>query len=334
MDYLGTADNGNPSEDMSDLKKTDVALNAKNRIATDFYELWRGDARRVLKQIPSESVDLIVTDPPYFIDGMGSDWSRSSLSKRTDKAKIVGSLPVGMKFDPKQGPEFQKFMNPICREAFRILRPGGFMIAFSQARLYGRLAVAVEDAGFELRDMLAWKYEGQAKAFSQDHFLRNQVKSGKITQEQADAIAADIGGRKTPQLRPQMEPMTLAQKPKCGTFIENWMVHRTGLVDVSQSLDGRFPGNVMEVPKPSRQEKGVGNEHLTVKPVTLIEHLVRLFSTQGQTVVDMFCGSGSHGVASIRAGRYFIGIERDPAYFDISRGRMDDCIASLEGVVS
>lgn len=331
MDYLNAAPEGAPIADMKTESQHKAPAASRNRITNAHYDLWHGDARRVLKQIPSESVDLIVTDPPYFIDGMGDDWSRSDLTKRASKAKLVGGLPTGMRFDPKQGPAFQKFMEPICEQAFRILRPGGFMISFSQARLYGRLAVAVEDAGFELRDMMAWKYDGQAKAFSQDHFLRKQVKSGKLTQEQADAIAQDIGGRKTPQLRPQMEPMTLAQKPKTGTFIENWMAHRTGLVDVSQTLDGFFPGNVMEVAKPRKAEKGEGNEHLTVKPVALIEHLVRLFSVPGQTVLDMFCGSGSHGVAAIRAGRHFIGIERERVYFKISRDRMDDCIEHLSG---
>jgi site-specific DNA-methyltransferase (adenine-specific) len=209
-------------------------------------------------------------------------------------------------------------MLDISREMFRILVPGAFYVSFSQARLYHRLGVAVEDAGFEIRDMLAWKYEGQAKAFSQDHFVRKM----KISDEEKARIIADLGGRKTPQLKPQIEPMTLAQKPKQGTFVDNWLQHGTGLVDVSQSLDGMFPGNVMDVRKPSKTEKGAGNDHPTIKPVELISHLVKLFSKPGQTVIDPFMGSGSHGVACVESGRAFIGIERDPHYFDISSQRI------------
>jgi site-specific DNA-methyltransferase (adenine-specific) len=284
------------------------------------HNLLLGDSLALLKTIPDSSVHACITDPPYFIDGLGDEWNKSNVDKSIGKAGVIGSLPVGMKFDPKQGLKFQSFMFDISREIERVLVPGGFYISFSQARLYHRLAVAVEDAGFEVRDMLTWKYEGQAKAFSQDHFIRKMA----LPEKEKARIIADLGGRKTPQLKPQIEPMVLAQKPKQGTFVENWLQHRVGLVDVSQSLDGKFPGQVIEVPKPTTKEKGAGNDHPTVKPVRLISHLVKLFSVQGQTILDPFMGSGSHGVAAVMNNRDFIGIERDVHYHEISKGRIDD----------
>jgi site-specific DNA-methyltransferase (adenine-specific) len=281
-------------------------------------QLYMGDALTTLKNLPDNSVHLCVTDPPYFIDGLGDEWDRDTVVASQSKAGVVGGLPVGMKFDPQQGIKFQAFMHDISKEVYRVLVPGAFYVSFTQARLYHRLGVAVEDAGFEIRDMLAWKYEGQAKAFSQDHFVRKM----KISDAEKERIIADLGGRKTPQLKPQMEPMTLAQKPKSGTFVENWLTHRTGLVDVTQSLDGMFPGNVMEAKKPSKAEKGEGNDHPTVKPVGLISHLIQLFSTPGQVVLDPFLGSGSHGIAAVETGREFIGIERHPHYFDIATNRI------------
>jgi site-specific DNA-methyltransferase (adenine-specific) len=275
-----------------------------------------------LKALPANSVHMIVTDPPYFIDGMGDDWNRDSLNEKTTKAGVVGSLPVGMKFDPAQGRNFQAFMAKVSEEAFRVLKPGGFYIAFSQARLYHRLGVAVEDAGFEIRDMLGWTYEGQAKAFSQDHFVKKQIEKGLLSKSEGDAIIARMGGRKTPQLKPQIEPMVLGQKPKAGTFINNWLTHELGLVDTTQSLDGKFPGNMMPVPKPRTSEKGSDNDHLTVKPVALIEHLIKLFTLPGQVVLDPFLGSGSHGVAAVRAGREFIGIEIEKGYARIAERRI------------
>src|SRR5690606_19844619 len=107
-----------------------------------------------------------------------------------------------------------------------------------------------------------------------------------------------------------------------GTFVQNWAAHNTGLVDTSATLDGKFPGNVMSVPKPTRQEKGPGNEHLTVKPVRLMEHLINLFSAPGQLVVDPFLGSGTTGVAAINTGRDFLGVEIDPAYAEIASKRI------------
>lgn len=283
-------------------------------------KLFKGDALEHLKMLPDNSIHLCLTDPPYFIDGLGDEWDGDKVSKSQSKAGVIGGLPVGMKFDPEQGRKFQDFMHDISKEIYRVLVPGAFYVSFSQARLYHRLAVAVEDAGFEIRDMLAWKYEGQAKAFSQDHFVRKM----KITDDEKARIIADLGGRKTPQLKPQMEPMTLAQKPRDGTFVDNWLKWRTGLVDVTQSLDGMFPGNIMDVKKPTKAEKGDGNSHPTVKPVGLIAHIIQLLSTPGQTVLDPFLGSGSHGIAAISTGREFIGIERNPDYFNIASNRISN----------
>ena len=286
-------------------------------IKTDRYTLYLDDCRNVLKQLNDNSVDLIITDPPYFIDGMGNDWNKENLSKKVKKAKVVGGLPVGMKFDVEQGKKLQEFMEPICNEFMRILKPGGFCIIFSQARLYHRMAIATENAGFEIRDMLGWKYEGQAKAFSLNHFVK---KMKNLTEEEQNQIIKEMDGWKTPQLKPQIEPMVMAQKPKEGTFIENWIKYNVGLVNTTESLDGMFPGNIMEVSKKERDEK---IEHLTVKPVKLISHLVKLFSKENQIVLDAFMGSGSHGVASLQNNRKFIGIEIDKDYFEIAKERIE-----------
>jgi site-specific DNA-methyltransferase (adenine-specific) len=284
-----------------------------------YVDIRHGNAFELLKAVPDCSVHFVLTDPPYFIDGMGDDWSNDSLQRKASKAGVVGSLPVGMKFDPAQGRKFQRFMEPICEEIYRVLKPGGFAVIFSQARLYGRLAVAAEDAGFEIRDMLGWTYEGQAKAFSQDHFVRRMR---HLSTAERTRILSQLDGRKTPQLKPCIEPMVLAQKPRIGTFVENWLEHEVGLVDTRQSLDGKFPGNLMPCSKPSKAEKGEGNEHLTVKPVALMEHLVRLFTVEGQTVLDPFLGSGSTALGALRAGRNCIGMEIERTYVRIAENRL------------
>ena len=82
----------------------------------------------------------------------------------------------------------------------------------------------------------------------------------------------------------------------------------------------------MPVRKPPKAEKGEGNFHPTVKPVALISHLIKLFTTPGQMVLDPFLRSGSHGVAALQTGREFVGIERDSAYFEIAANRIDGCL--------
>lgn len=286
------------------------------------YHIENIDCRVSLKNLSDNSIDCIITDPPYFIDGMGDDWNDDKLNKRASKAGVIGGLPVGMKFDTKQGKNLQEFLEPICKEFMRVLKPGGFCIVFSQARLYHRMAIAVENAGFEVRDMLGWKYEGQAKAFSLNHFIN---KRKDLTDDEKLELIKKLDGLKTPQLKPQIEPMVLAQKPKDGTFLDNWIKYNTGLVDVNESLDGKFPGNIIEISKKDKDnqyDKKV--EHLTVKPVKLISHLVKLFTREGQTILDPFLGSGSHGVASLINNRNFIGFEIEEKYFNIAKERLKE----------
>ncbi|WP_295160274.1 site-specific DNA-methyltransferase [uncultured Brachyspira sp.] len=286
------------------------------------YYIFNEDCREGLKKISNNFIDIIITDPPYFTDGMDDAWNDTKLKSRTKYSNVIGTIPAGMKFDRKQGKNLQNFLEPICKELFRILKPGGFCIMFSQGRLYHRMAMSLDLAGFEIRDLMAWKYEGQPKAFSQDHFIR---KDKNKTESEKEKLISELKGLKTPQLKPQMEPMTLAQKPKEGTFVSNWEKYKVGLMNTNESLDGKFPGNVMEVSKRIRiNETNEKIEHMTIKPVHLISHLIRLFTKEGQIVLDPFLGSGSHAVASIINNRNFIGYEIEKKYFDIAKKRLDN----------
>jgi len=295
------------------------------------YQLFNEDCRIGIKTLADASVDFIVTDPPYFIDGMNDAWDDKKLKQKTLKSGVIGGLPVGMKFDRKQGEKLQLFLEPLCREFMRVLKPGGFCVVFSQGRLYHRTAMALDLSGFEIRDMLGWKYEGQAKAFSQNHFIR---KDKTMSTEEKQKLIEELDGLKTPQLKPQIEPMVLAQKPREGTFIENWQKFQLGLINTKESLDGMFPGTVMEVQKSVRKNEVEEKiEHLTVKPVFLISHLIKLFTRAGQTVLDPFLGSGSHGVAAIQTGRKFLGYEIEHKYYEIACRRIDLAL-SQEGLSS
>jgi site-specific DNA-methyltransferase (adenine-specific) len=218
-----------------------------------------------------------------------------------------------MKFDPRQGQRLELFFEQVSREVLRVLKPGGFMVSFSQGRLYHRLAIAAEDAGFEIRDLLIWEHDGgQGKAFTQDHF----VKRMRMTAEEKEKIIQKLQGRKTPQLRPKFEAMLLAQKPKEGTFVENWMRWRTGLIQTDFEMQQT---TVFPFKKYHKTEK---IDHMTIKPIDLMQRLMEVFSMTGQTVLDPFMGTGTTGIAALASKRKFIGFEIEKKYFDIAAQRL------------
>ena len=288
------------------------------------------DARIALRELADDSVSLVLTDPPYGIDGMDESWDHGKLNGRAKRSGVVGGLPTGMKFSRSQGPRLYDFLAPIALEWARVLKPGGFVLCFSQPRLSHRAATAIEDAGFEIRDMLAWRYEGQAKAFSQEHFVRKREDLSDF--EKRDAIKR-LDGRRTPQLKPQIELIILGQLPRDGAYWENWIRHGVGLMDASDPFiqPDRFPGQVIPARKEPRRF-----EHMTVKPVPLLRHLIRLFggeASENAVVLDTFAGTGSTGVAARLEGRGFIGFEKDERMARLANERVSATRDNPETVV-
>lgn len=266
------------------------------------------DCRKGLATLADNSISCVITDPPYFIDGMGDDWNDGNLNNKTAKADVVGGLPVGMKFDKNQSKNLLNFLEPVAKEWVRVVKPGGFILCFMQPRLSHAAAMAMENAGVEIRDVLIWKRAGQAKAFSQDHFI---AKRKDLTESEKKKIIADLGGRKTPQLRPMGETIILGQVPKEGTFVDNWRKWGVGLIDVKNPFIDcdSFPSTIMDTPKP-RERYG----HLTAKPVDLLRHLIRIFAGKDPIILDTFAGCGSTGEAAVLERCDFIGFEIEKIY--------------------
>tara|TARA_B100001996_G_scaffold166683_2_gene127057 strand:- start:1540 stop:2136 length:597 start_codon:yes stop_codon:yes gene_type:complete len=195
--------------------------------------------------------------------------------------------------------------------------------------------MAIEDSGFEIRDMLAWVYtQSQVKAFSQNHIIE---KDKTKTREEKDILKEACKDWRTPQLKPAIEPMCLAVKPTEGRYIDNFEKYGTGLLNTSEEtkVDGKFPSNVMTtqdgvldrvflVKKPTKSEKGAFNTHLSVKPVELVEHLIQLFTKKDAVVLDPFMGSGTTAVAAVNSDRKYIGFDINQEYIDISKKRIHE----------
>jgi len=299
-----------------------------------------GECVEMMKNIPDNSIDMICTDPPYFLDGLGDDWNKEKLAEK-GSSSVVGNLPKGMKFDRNQSKNFREFYAKVSAEAYRILKPGGAFISFSSPRLYHSMTVSIEDAGFEIRDMLGWIYtQSQVKAFSQDHIIE---KDKILTADQKKTLKETCSNWKTPQLKPAIEPMCLAVKPIERRYIDNFQKYGTGLMNTSpetQTGDGRFPSNIITtenvdesidsvflVSKPNKAEKGDYNTHLSVKPVSLISHLVKLFTKENAIVLDPFMGSGTTAVACVQSKRQFIGFDINKAYIEITERRIKESVS-------
>jgi len=124
--------------------------------------ILEGDCIEKLKELEDNSVDSVVTDPPYGLEFMGKKWDKFKTS--TDNIETNKSNPYyrsNIRHRNKQGislPAFQQFTQDWAKEALRVLKPGGYLLSFGGTRTYHRMTVAIEDAGFEIRDMINWVY--------------------------------------------------------------------------------------------------------------------------------------------------------------------------------
>ena len=273
------------------------------------YSIIHGECQETLSTIDENSFHACITDPPY---GMGMDvWDHS--------------VPTV----------------DIWKEVYRVLRPGAFCLSFCSPELYHRMAVAVEDAGFTIKDQIMW------------------MTTTKMPKHN--------------RLKPAHEPIVVAQKLVEGTIKNNHEKWGCGLIDtdntripwdkkpptgwikggskrrafgkevekakdykvkefVDANPDGRYPSNIIGkvllshqkyfyAPRASRKEKGDYNDHPTVKPISLMSYLVKIYAPQNSKVIDPFCGSGTTGVSCILENRNFVGIDISKEYVEISKKR-------------
>lgn len=313
---------------MSLMEKTQISGELLNKIV-------QGDALHVLPTLPSNSIDLVLTDPPYFLDRMDNAWDDKKVSS-TKYHHVIKSLPAGMKFDREQGTKFYEWYYEIGKEILRVLKPGGFFFSFSSPRLYHRMVSALDDTGFLIRDCFIWLYtQNQPKAMSLNHF----IKKLKQHEDEKKKLKDELNGWKTPQIKSCFEPIVMAQKETEGTFLENFKKYRVGLVNTKVRIgENMFPSNVASteeinqtidkcflLAKPDKKEKGEFNIHRTVKPLALCEYIINLTTyDENAIVLDPFAGSGTTLVAAKKLGRKFIGIDINKEYINIAERKLSD----------
>ena len=299
-------------------------------------EIILGDAEEVLFKIADNSIDLVLTDPPYFLDKLDNNWNHETVSSITDYCHTVKSLPPGMKFDKEQGRRFYEWYLKISQGLYRVLKPGGFFFSFSSPRLYHRMVSAIDDAGFLIRDCFIWLYtQNQPKAMSLNHFIDRLDYDKKNKNE----LKEKLDGWKTPQIKSCFEPIVMAQKECEETFLNNMLKHKVGLLNTNVKIgEGMFPSNVVTtqeiaesidkcflLSKPTKEEKGEFNVHKTVKPLAICEYIIQLTTfSDAAIILDPFVGSGTTVVAAKRLGRKFIGIDTNREYIEIALKRLEN----------
>jgi len=203
-------------------------------------KLINADCIEAMKAMPDNSVDAIVTDPPYELGFMGKSWDASGIA----------------------------FNIEVWQEALRVIKPGGHLIAFSGSRTYHRMAVAIEDAGFQIRDQIMWVY---GSGFPKSHNIEkaiNKIDGVEFLEKPASGVgfmnAEGAGGYNTTinqleqvgdsseraatwqgwgtALKPAHEPMVLARKPLEGTVANNVLTYGVGGLNIDGSRVGTEGG--------------------------------------------------------------------------------------------
>jgi site-specific DNA-methyltransferase (adenine-specific) len=301
-----------------------------------------------LEGVEDNSIDALVTDPPYGISFQNHYWDKD--------------LP-----DSK-----------IWKDSYRVLKPGAFGLVFSSIRLMHRLMVGIEDCDFVIKDVLFWAYLNgmpksrdisleidkelgvKSKIIGKYNYVQGYKKGGadnykngehKYKFEAISRLGLKYKGAGL-GIKPAYEPIILIQKPvqKGLNVAQNIIKYGTGALNLEDTRipyddneekvghnphpKGRVLANIIRTESFNdgydkfflvakvRQHKEGFNSHPTLKPVELMEHLVNLVTFKGQTILDPFMGSGSTGIAALMLQRKFIGYELDYKYFEISKKRL------------
>jgi site-specific DNA-methyltransferase (adenine-specific) len=191
------------------------------------HQILVGDCIEMMRTLPDNSIDSVVTDPPYGIRFMGKSWDGKDIE---DRAAYRASMPSHAsacgpngghrsiaaeagKYDltPDGMRAFQAFTLEWATECLRVLKPGGHLLSFAAARTYHHMAVGIEMAGFEIRDQIMWVF---GSGFPKSHNLKGEHEGWGTA------------------LKPAHEPICMARKPFPGTVAANVVTHGTGALNI------------------------------------------------------------------------------------------------------
>ena len=460
-------------------------------------KIYQGDCITEMKKLPENSIDAIITDPPYGLEFMGKEWDKFKQGKNVAGGTTGIGTPFGRskplnsayQYGIKEKNQLQQFCYSWAKECLRVLKPGGFLLSFGGTRTYHRMVCGIEDAGFEIRDMIEWFYGSgfpkslnigkqvdkirgkEREIIGKENYsmpkadntigansygisggsLKNGVTAKRIIPNITKGNSKGEGWGTS--LKPSHEPICVARKPLSEKNVAlNVLKWGTGGINIDESRIGfkneldekeskgknqhsKYPNSVMRNPAPngiyhqdkrpavdytakgrfpanlildeeagkmldeqtigkvgnghwaktkitgfgkfgggkseyfgvgkkdkskagasrffycakaskSERQYGLGreyeidnsdkyngkfpdskadklkNNHPTVKPIKLMEYLIKLVSKENAIILDPFLGSGTTAIACLKLNRKFIGIEKEPEYVEIAKARI------------
>ena len=319
--------------------------------------LLNGDCIEEMQKLidDGKQVDSVVTDPPYHLTSIVERYGKEGSAPAKDRDGLYQRQATGFMGKEWDGGDIA-FRKETWELAYKLLKPGGHLLAFSASRNYHRMAVAIEDAGFEIRDQIMWLYgsgfpkslnlgDGWGTALKPAHEPIVMAKKRLEGTNKQNKDKYGTGGINIDECRIEgddtgAERKKVVRKSRSGDGV--WTNNNSGMkAEGTEFADadprGRFPANVMHdgldenwakyfyCPKTSKSERhnsAIKNTHPTVKPVELMKYLCRLVTPKDGTVLDPFMGSGSTGMAAKDEGFDFIGIEKEREYYEIAEARI------------
>jgi site-specific DNA-methyltransferase (adenine-specific) len=249
--------------------------------------LVQGDCLDVLTAMPEASVDLIFADPPYMLSNGGSTCaSGRRVSVHKGRWDVSGGLAADHDWNIK--------WLGACQ---RVLKPSGAIWVSGTQHVIFSIGFAMQSLGYHLLNTITW-FKPNASPNLACRFFTHST---------------EIVLWASPSRR----------KPLPHTFHYKEMKAENGgkqMRDLWQLPEPDGEQVVWSLPTPPKSEKSVG-KHPTQKPLALLDRIVRAGSSPGEMVLDPFNGSGTTGLAALRAGRRYVGIDTDPDYLDLTRRR-------------
>jgi site-specific DNA-methyltransferase (adenine-specific) len=359
---------------MSKIKNSSSQLHIPTIVGVPQVQLEFGDNKKLLQSLAANSVSCVIQDEPYGFNEIQPDineFLKATFENRDYQR--AGTGIDGAKWDCDVPPLSAR------HETFRVLVPGGHLIAFTGNKNLHLTMCTLAKAGFEIVDILVWLHgNGVPKGGNAD------------AKTSTDPDLLKYAGARH-NLSPSLEVMVLARKPIAeATVIENQKIHGAGLLNVGPCrFDGTkksmYPKNAILENCPdvlahagrlanrfhkvngvsadtniiqsffvgrSQKEKEMGienenlpqtkkhmfsekivktkNPHQTVKPIALMQYLIRLVSFEGDTVLDAYTGSGTTGIACLLENRKFIGAEQNEEFFKTAKLRIHNTFLSRQ----
>ena len=311
------------------------------------YCLFNQDCRKGLKNITDNFIDAIITDPPYGISYQNNYWDKELPNKEIWQECFKTLKPGGFALIFSSIRLMHRLMVQLEDTGF-LIKDVLFWVYLNGMPKSKNIGLNIDkELGIESEIIGEYKYvQGYKKEKQKNYFASKKYKKKAKSELGKMYDGAGLG------LKPAYEPIILIQKPieKGLNIAQNIIKYGVGALNIEQTRipyennekkvghnphpKGRFPSNIIRtdyfldgydkffvIPK-VRQKKEDFNYHPTLKPIELMEHLVKLVSFEEQIVLDPFMGSGTTAIACLKNNRKFIGFEIDKGYYILAKKRI------------